>query len=214
MNKLIISALLLLAPAWASAGIISLTNNTGGIVDSNSLTQSVNVTSTDLNGFIDSIVDVNLTVDFSKCSANSPTLNGCVSEGGSTYNREIVFGLEHLLTSVDLVNQDTFSGQNTSTRVTQTYDDEAGTSVGGALLLDGSFIPVGSLSSFDGLSALGIWEFTFEDTVGSDPLVVHSWTLDIELREESNGNNIPVPSTLALLSLGLIVLNLKKRKRA
>lgn len=207
-----ISLTLLLMATWANAGLVTLTNSTGGVVDSSSITQGVNVTAGDLAGFTDSIIDINLTVDFSKCSSTQ-NINGCVGEGGSTFSREIVFNLGHIATTVSLVAQDTFSGQDTSARVTQTYDDEAASTVGGALLLNGDFQPIGSLSDFDGMSALGLWEFTFEDTVGSDGLVVHSWSLNIELNE-STSNNVPEPISLLLLGLGLTILSFFSRKKA
>jgi hypothetical protein len=218
MNKSRLSALLLGSlfglgvSSGANAGIISFTNNTGGVVDSSSITQSVTVNAGDISGFVDSIVDVNLTVDFSKCSGTANS-SGCVGEGGSTFNSEIVFALAFGGASVNIVNRGTFSGQNTSARVTQIYDDEAGSAVGGATLLNGSFQPVGSLSNFDAMSALGAWNFTFQDAVGADPLVVHSWTLGIELREDGQAQ-VPAPASIALLGLGLVGLGWSRRKKA
>lgn len=194
----------------ANAGLL-FTNSTGGVVDSSSITQSITVTAGDIAGFVDSILDVNLIVDFSKCSSTA-NASGCVGEGGSTFSSEIDFDLAFGATSVAIVNPGTFSGQNDSARVTQIYDDEAVTVVGGPTLLNGSFQPIGSLAAFDGLSALGTWNFSFRDTVGADPLVVHSWSLDIVLREDQG--QVPAPASIALLGLGLVGLGWSRRKKA
>ena len=158
--------------AAAQADLITVTNSAGGVVDRSSITQLLNV----VGG--GSIVDVNVTVDFSTCSAGAD-LSGCIGESGFTFNREIVFELTFGGTNVALVSQDTFSGETGNVRITQTYDDAAATAVGGATLLNGTFSPVGLLNAFNGIGPAGDWSFRFADTVGLDPMVVHSWRLDI-----------------------------------
>ena len=133
---------------------------------------------------------------------------GSLWSRGSTFNREIVFRLLFGGVTVNLVNEDTFSGQPDSTRVTQTYDDEAASLVGGATLLTGSFRPVGTLGAFDGLDAQGDWTFFFQDTVGADALVLHSVSLSITTEDAAG---VPSPGTVALLGLGLLALRLRTR---
>ncbi len=176
----VLASALVFCANLAHAGVISYTGM-GGIVDDRTQTRSLTVNVTDIAGYIDAILDVNLTVDFSKCNV-SASANGCVgNDGTSTFNNEIVFKLIHGGTSVDIVNQNTFDGQNGNVRVTQTYDDQAAASVGGSSLINGMFKPVSELSAFNGMSALGLWTFHFQDTYDLDPLVVHSWRLDISL---------------------------------
>ena len=185
----------------AHAGLITVSDTTPGVVDRSSATRTLSVGTSGL------VSDVDVTVDFSKCSASATTA-GCVGEGGSTFNREIVFRLLFGGVTVNLVNEDTFSGQPDSTRVTQTYDDEAASLVGGATLLTGSFRPVGTLGAFDGLDAQGDWTFFFQDTVGADALVLHSISLSITTEDAAG---VPSPGTVALLGLGLLALRLRTR---
>lgn len=195
---------LLLAVGGAQAELITI-SGTGGVVDSSSATRDVTVGTSGL------ITDVNLTVDFSKCGG-SATMEGCTSNlSGFTFNREIVFWLVHLSNTANIVDEFTFSGQSGAARVTQTYDDEAGTAVGGNSLQNGTFSPVGLLSLFDGLDSAGIWTFGFQDTVGSDPLVVHSWTLNITT---ADATAVPEPGTLALFGLGLLGLGVTRRRKS
>ena len=150
-----------------------------------------------------------MTVDFSKC-ASYATTSGCTGGSSYTYNREISFDLYHGGAHADIVNVGTFGGQSSNARVTQTYDDEAATDVGGYSLQNGSFRPEDSLSIFDGMSALGLWRFRFADSVGADPLAVHSWTVDIELAEVP----VPEPATLAIFGLGIAGLGFARRKQS
>ncbi len=213
IQSLFLAGFLGFGVAGANAGLIIKTNTTGGVVDRSQITQSVVVSAADLAGMVDSIVDVNLTVDFSKCGS-SANIGGCTgSSGNFTYSREIVFNLAFGGSSIGIVNRGTFSGQNGDARVTQIYDDEAAIAVGGSSLQNGSFRPVMALTAFDGASALGQWDFTFRDTTGADPLVVHSWTLAINLRDGGSSEPVPVPATVALLGLGLMGLGWSRRRK-
>ncbi|MFK7859572.1 MAG: PEP-CTERM sorting domain-containing protein [Granulosicoccus sp.] len=184
------------------AGLISFTGS-GGIVDSGSMTQSIDISAADLGGLVDNIFDVNLEVRYSKCGKQVDVSNGCFGGNGYTYNKEISFSLNKDKTVVDLVTTQTFTGQWSNVhQAVQTFDDEASLQVGGRYIKSGSFKPMESLSAFDGQSATGLWNFTFGDTAFFDPLAVHSWTLTLDLRDTVA--EVPEPTSLALLSIGVL----------
>ena len=134
----------------------------------------------------------------------TPQSRACIGQGFS-FNREVEFILESAQgTLVNLVLQDTYSGQTSGDRVVVDFDDEAGSTVGGAVLLSGAFRPVGLLSAFDGENATGVWTLRIRDTVGLDPLTFFSATLNVE---------IPEPGSLALAGLALAGLGLGAARR-
>ena len=187
------------ASLGAQAAIVSDTNSTFGSFDASSGTRTFNLVG-------NSIIDVNISIDFAKC--DDPVLNAtstaCIG-GGFSFNREIEFILQSPTgTLVNLVLQDTYDGQTPGARVVVDFDDEAGAPVGGAVLLSGAFRPVGLLSAFDGENATGVWTLRIRDTVGLDPLTFFSATLNVE---------IPEPGSLALAGLALAGLGLGAARR-
>jgi hypothetical protein len=204
---------LLAGAVIAQAGLAaaaSFTNSTFASVDASSTTRTVSATGAG------TVTDVNITIDFSKCDdpAPGPADTGCTVDGFS-FNREIHFRLESPEgTQVELVVLNTYSGQTPGDRVVVGFDDEASTVVGGPVLLDGAFQPVGSLSDFDGENSEGTWTLLVEDTTGADPLQFYSFTLCINEAGECvvADARVPAPAALFLVGLGLTALGVIRRR--
>jgi hypothetical protein len=201
-------AALVLSGAAAQATVVA--TDTGYVnYDGISGTRTLNVTG---HG---SVQDVNLSIEFSKCDdpAIGPLGTACVGTGSST-NSEIIFRLiSPDGTSIDLVNEGTYSGSRPGVgRVKVTFDDEAVEAVGGAVH-PGSFRPLGSLAAFDGKDMFGAWSLYIEDTFDGDPLEYFSSSLDITF-DGPGPAPVPEPASLAILGLGLLGMGSVRRARA
>lgn len=154
------------------------------------------------------ISDVNVFIDFTKCDDPLTNDGTCVG-AGSSFNSEIVFFLTSAMgTRVDLVLANTYS-DHVGARIDVLFDDAATTTVGGSSLQSGTFSPIGLLAAFNGEQVFGDWILNFQDTVGSDPLSVNAWRLDI-----TTTTSVPEPYSIALFALALTGLAFSRKKTA
>ncbi len=163
----------------AAAGTVSKTNATDWQVDNSSDTRSVTFVSGVDFPVGATVDDVNLTVQFDKAGVNS----GCPVDTSTqtTYNQEIIFRLIKGATTVNAVNAGDYSnGTAGLDEATVTFDsDSANPTVLDTNPVTGTFKPISSFDTFDGLLIAGTWTLYAEDTANQDPLCINSFTVTI-----------------------------------
>lgn len=181
----IIAIVVALLPLLSAEAVINTyTNSTFGQVDQSATVHTVSVPTTD------AIVDVNVTVDFHAIDGS----NCAAPAQGFSFSNEVSFWVVSPTgTTVYLVYNST-TGTPTYTnpnapRVVVTFDDEAGSAVGGGIPVSGTFRPVQSLSAFDGENPNGTWQFHYFDDTFLDALCLYSFSIEIE------DNFVPVTPT-------------------
>jgi len=199
-NLMLAAAVLALVPAAASAVIVSETNSVIAAVDASSTTRSVTFAQSG------AINDLNITIDFNKCDAESYNAPGPCVAGGFSFNREIFFTLTAPnATAVTLVTTNLFGGATPGQRAIITFDDAGAAIAPGSVPTTGTFAPVSLLSAFNGQDINGLWTLTIGDDVGFDTLSFHSFTINADIGE------VPAPAALALFGLGCAALGLRRR---
>jgi hypothetical protein len=204
------AAVLVASVPSAEAGLITLTNSTFGNFDASSGTRSVTVTGLESGFGTGEILDVNVSVDFTK--ADGEGVNPPASPGTPFYN-EIVFRLTSpFATTVNLISAGSFNSGSSGTLFNGviTFDQAAAqvVNVNPNQPSAGTFRPVGNLNSFNGGTALGNWTLFIQDTVAADSLRFRSFTANI-----TTADPIPEPATLTLTALGLAAAAARHRRR-
>jgi hypothetical protein len=190
-----IVCLFILQTGLASAGLMTLTNNTTGLFDASSGTRTVLIDSLTPGFDTNTITRVAVSIDFVKADGESfaapyPT--------GTPFLNETVFSLTGPDgTIVSLIAAGSFKTGSTLFDGVITFSQSAAqiVNVNDVLMQAGTFRPIGNLSGFNGSLAAGTWTLNIQDTTGSDALRFRSFTLEVE-------TGVPEPSSATMIVLG------------
>ena len=168
--------------AWniANDRILTDTNNNAGITTVDNTSINIPITFTSGVDFPPGsvITDVNLITNFHKRDGS------CTVPGtGSVYNNEIgirVTSPQGTLEQAELTGGSGYTGNVDGGTVTVIWDEDSGATVG-SVPASGTFNPNGNFNDWNGQSPFGIWNVTYQDTAGQDPLCVFNTSLVIEV---------------------------------
>lgn len=210
-----------------NAAVVSQSNTTTGFFDDSSGTRDVTFTADQFAGSTSIITDINISVYFAKSDNNSfVDSTQPIGTGTPFYNETEIVLISPAGTMLTLISNDggtelvpednfqTFNSGSSGFRGTITFDQDAPApvDVSGALEA-GTFRPddetLGSLDSFNGQSATGVWSLFLEDDVGSDGLSFYSYTINITTSDTAP---LPEPSSSTLLGLGILGLIARRRR--
>lgn len=157
---------------------------------------------------VDTVLDLNVTLDFTKCDDPISSSGACIGPGTPYFN-EIGFTITSPSgTTVDLVLFDTFPVGTVGDRFEVKFDDSAPTDFSALPLpMSGTYKPAGTLSDFIGETTFGVWTVTFSDSFVADPLSLNVIKLEFNAP-------IPVPAALPMLGGALAaVYGLRRRQK-
>lgn len=196
-----------LASVGANAALMTASNTIGGAADASFIDRTITF---DTHA---QIADVNLTVDWSKCGNGFNPSFRCSGGSDFPYPGEAYMTLTGSTgIVVTLFPVSYFSGPNGSINVSNVFDDEAASALPGTIQ-GGTFRPTELLSAFDDTDLFGTWTLRIGDTVGADPILFRSFTLDISTVDQIEAvTAVPEPATVALLGLGLVGMGVLRRR--
>jgi len=224
VKSVVCLGLLLLSGTALRAERLEATNSTFAYVDGVSrfqapfvpVTRTVTFTGVESAFGSGTVLDVDITIDFSKLSDplefdTPPWYNeigfALVSPSGTTVE---LIPFDTFLTYPNFNNTPGFSG-------VITLDDAAADLVNNGPIPGrpnaGTFRPMNPLSAFNGEDAQGVWTLIIEDSIGANPLLFNAFTLSVQTAPAV----VPEPGSvvlggMSLLALGAVVWRKRRRQ--
>ncbi|MDZ7933807.1 MAG: hypothetical protein U5M51_02295 [Emticicia sp.] len=132
-----------------------------------------------ISGAGTSIGSIKVSITWRKRSGGG--VNDCGTTGGTgrPYYDEVSFKIKAPDgTIINLINTDTYGIGTTPLGVLTTIFEDGGSAIG-SLPANGTFAPIQSLSTFNGLNPNGTWTLLADDAASIDPLCVESFAVTV-----------------------------------